>query len=547
MARRLTRGRCALVAAQRDRTPQLINMYGITETTVHVTYRELSRAERRVGAGAASSEADTGYDGLPPRSHGQPVPIGRGGRDLRRRSRRGARISEPPRADGRAVPCPTFSVAGPRARMYKTGDLGQWRPMATIEYLGRNDEQVKIRGFRIELGEIEAQLMRHGAVKDAVVLAREDDPGKKRLVGYVIAKDGSCGAERREPAEHLTGVLPEYMVPGAYVAVAAFPLTTNGKLDRRALPAPDQAAYTRRAYEPPRGKVAGGSSLGSGKTRSRWRGSGAGTTSLPWGGHSLLAVSLIERMRRRGQRGRICAPSSRTPTLAELAEAVVAGRVSDLRRRRRAGSSQPARAITPEMLPLISPGHSWQIDQIVAAVPGGASNVQDLYPLAPLQQGILLHHLIAGGGRSVPVVSSLLRPTEQATAAGLPQRSAGGDRPARHLRTGIAWQGLPEPVQVVWRSAPLAVRAVTLHSHDGAGELWQRFDPRRHRLDVRRAPLVEAIEAYDAPRDRWLLLLLFHHLAIDHTSLGIRSSRRFTRIWRAGSWSCRRPYRSGFL
>src|SRR5262249_12658157 len=132
----------------------------------------------------------------------------------------------------------------PNARMYKTGDLGKWRPDGTLEDLGRNDAQVKIRGFRIELGEIEAQLVREAEVKEAVVLAREDEPGEKRLVGYVIAKEGAAVPSAETLREHLKGVLPEYMVPSAFVVLEAFPLTPNGKLDRRALPAPDLSSYT---------------------------------------------------------------------------------------------------------------------------------------------------------------------------------------------------------------------------------------------------------------------------------------------------------------
>src|SRR5581483_1254719 len=140
------------------------------------------------------------------------------------------------------------------ARMYKTGDLGRWRADGTIEYLGRNDHQVKIRGFRIELGEIEAQLSRHAQVKEAVVIAREDVPGEKRLVAYLTAREGFHAAAE-ELREHLKAVLPEYMVPSAFVKLESLPLTPNGKLDRRALPAPELGSYVSRRYEAPQGEV----------------------------------------------------------------------------------------------------------------------------------------------------------------------------------------------------------------------------------------------------------------------------------------------------
>jgi acyl-coenzyme A synthetase/AMP-(fatty) acid ligase len=138
-----------------------------------------------------------------------------------------------------------------QARLYKTGDLGRWRADGTLEYLGRNDDQVKIRGYRIEPGEIEAQLARHEQVSEAVVVAREDVPGEKRLVAYVTGSDPSVEGLRA----YLKAALPEHMVPSAFVILQSLPLTPSGKLNRRALPKPALHAYANRMYQAPQGAV----------------------------------------------------------------------------------------------------------------------------------------------------------------------------------------------------------------------------------------------------------------------------------------------------
>ena len=179
-------------------------------------------------------------------------------------------------------------------RLYKTGDLARYLADGTIEFLGRNDFQVKIRGFRIELGEIEARLSQQPGVGEAVVVAREDETGEKRLVAYYTARD-----DDKVTADSLrTGlllVLPAYMVPAAYVEVEVMPLTPNGKLDRRALPAPDGSAYVRGVYEPPQGVLEESLAQIWCEVLKVER-VGRHDNFFELGGHSLLAVRLLSRV-----------------------------------------------------------------------------------------------------------------------------------------------------------------------------------------------------------------------------------------------------------
>jgi amino acid adenylation domain-containing protein len=149
--------------------------------------------------------------------------------------------------------CDPFSD-DPAARMYSTGDLGRWRADGTLEYLGRSDAQVKIRGYRVELGEIEALLARHPGVREVAVVARQDPSGGRRLVAYVTRRDGASSSIDELHA-HVRAALPEYMLPSGFVFLERMPTTPSGKLDRRALPAPDQDAYLSRSYEPPQGDL----------------------------------------------------------------------------------------------------------------------------------------------------------------------------------------------------------------------------------------------------------------------------------------------------
>ncbi|MFN5522952.1 non-ribosomal peptide synthetase, partial [Bradyrhizobium sp.] len=267
----------------------LVNNYGPTETTVVATSGLLDPAGEVLHIGRPI--ANTRIYILD--EHGEPVPIGVAG-ELYIGGAGVARgyLNRPELTAERFVEDRFSGEAG--ARLYRTGDLGRWLGDGTIAYLGRNDFQVKIRGFRIELGEIEARLSEHAGVRDVAVIAREDGPGDKRLVAYYVS-DAAIVAE--ELRGHLAARLPDYMVPPAYVHLERLPLTPNGKLDRKALPAPEGAAFAVQAYEPPQGKIEEELAriweelLGVERV-------GRHDNFFALGGHSLLVVSLAERIDR---------------------------------------------------------------------------------------------------------------------------------------------------------------------------------------------------------------------------------------------------------
>jgi amino acid adenylation domain-containing protein/non-ribosomal peptide synthase protein (TIGR01720 family) len=216
----------------------LVNMYGITETTVHVTYRALSEADALGGRGSEIGRplADLQVHLLDGRL--EPVPVGVvgeifvGGGGVARGYR-----NRPDLTAERFLPDP---FGPPGSRLYRSGDLARRLPDGSLEYLGRADQQVKVRGFRIEPGEIEAALVRQPGVREALVLALPGPTGDLRLVAYVATADGTGNVTAWR--QSLGAVLPDYMVPAAFVVLDGFPLTHHGKIDRKALPAPETAA-----------------------------------------------------------------------------------------------------------------------------------------------------------------------------------------------------------------------------------------------------------------------------------------------------------------
>ena len=273
-----------------DRVPQLVNMYGITETTVHVTYRPITIADTEshssvIGCAIPDLEMYLLDEHLQPVQKGTLGEIYVAGAGLAR-----GYLNRRELTQERFIPNPTpFDKGGRGDRLYKTGDLGRYSDGDEIEYLGRIDSQVKIRGFRIELGEIEAVLARHPKVRQNVVIVREDTPGNKRLVAYVVSKP-ELNLTIEELRTALKQQLPDYMIPSSFVLLEEFPLTSNGKVDRRALPRPE--LVLEQEIIAPRNET-------EEKLAKIWQDVlGIDTVSVTadffdLGGHSLLAVSLL--------------------------------------------------------------------------------------------------------------------------------------------------------------------------------------------------------------------------------------------------------------
>ncbi len=220
-------------------SPTLVNMYGITETTVHVTYLALDESDAMaskgslIGAGLPDLRVYVLDDTLQPVPAGVVGEIYVAGAGLSR-----GYLNRRPLTAQRFVADP---FGAPGTRMYRSGDLGRWHRDGRLEHLGRGDQQVQLRGFRIELGEVETALARHGAIAAVAVIAREDRPGDLRLVAYVVPAGGAV-LDTAELRRFAAGALPDYMLPAAVVTLDALPLTQNGKLDRRALPSPELSA-----------------------------------------------------------------------------------------------------------------------------------------------------------------------------------------------------------------------------------------------------------------------------------------------------------------
>ncbi len=465
----------------RLRPVELHNLYGPTEAAVDVTFHACNPGENGPTVPIGRPVANAGIHLLD--RDLQPVPIGVAGElHIAGVALGRGYLGRPGLTAERFVPDPF--AAHPGDRLYRTGDLARRRPDGEVEYLGRVDHQVKIRGVRIELGEIEALLARHPGVREAVVLAREDQPGEPRLAAYVVPRGE--GAAPEDLRRFLGAHLPEAMIPASVTFLEALRLLPNGKVDRKALPAPERAAPA--GFQAPRTPVEE-MLAGIFCELLRVERVGAEDGFFELGGHSLLAMQLVSRIRGAFDVEVPVRVVFDAPAVRDLADRV----------------EQAMRAAEGGLLPAIAP-----------QVRGGEA------PLSFAQQRLwFLDQLDAGSAAyNLPLVLRLEGALDAAALAASFQEIA-----RRHdtLRTTFILAG-GEVVQSIAPQGPFPLPAVDL---SGLAGPRRGFEARRlvreelrRPFDLWRGPLLRAALLALAAEDH-LVLLNMHHISSDGWSMGV--------------------------
>ncbi|CAL9327166.1 non-ribosomal peptide synthetase [Streptomyces sp. SudanB182_2057] len=491
---------------------RMVNVYGVTEAAVASTTSPLVVGEPAVIGSPIDNVRvyvlDSGLEPLPPQAPGQLFIAGDG---LAR-----GYLGRPGLTAERFLPCP---YGPPGSRMYATGDLVRWRHDGRLEFQGRVDDQVKVRGFRIEPGEIEATLTGHPAVRGAVVVVRDDQPGRTQLVAYVQPH----ADVRTTPVQlrrFLTHSLPDHMVPAAVVLLDEIPLTPNGKVDRRALTAP--VAAPAGADEPPAGSREAAlcalfaDILGVARV-------GLHDSFFDLGGDSIAVVPLVSRALAKGIEFS-ARDVFRHPTVAELAP--VTGAVTT----GTGGFASAAVPLTAEHL---------------EALRGAYPTMSEVLPLAPLQEGFLFHSRLAGPSGDA-YTSQMTFDLDGALRASKLLEAA-GELLRRHpnLRVAFVYDDLPEPVQVVcadltvpWAETDLSGLPEDAREQEArrlaAAERDRGFDPAV-------APLLRLmlLRLSDASHR---LVLTAHHILWDGWSTSLLLRELFT-LYAGGSLPPVVPYR----
>ena len=463
----------------------ILNHYGPTETTVGSLTLRLNEYDRKhspaasipIGRPIANTQVYILDSNL------QPVPVGVVGElYIAGAGVTAGYLNQAERTAERFVPNPF--VSDTNAKMYRSGDLARWGADGNVEFLGRGDDQVKIRGFRIELGEIEAVLTQHASVKQAVVLAKADERGEKRLLAYVVAN--------REPATssddlraYLKQQLPDYMVPTAVVLLAKLPLTANGKIDRQALPAPEAVAS--KEYVAPRTPT---EEVVAGIWAEVLRLERVSTQDnfFDLGGHSLLATQVVSRVRRTLNIDLPLRTLFESPTVAKIAEQI------EKARRGRDGLVPPiTRVSRDQAIPLsFAQQRLWVLDQI-----------EPNSPLYNIPRTLRMQGRLNVGALQQALNEIVRRHDSQRTAFA--------------VRDG-------NPVQVI---APTLTLSLPVSDLTHLPEAERESEARRLAaqeavtpFNLSTGPLVRAALLQLAPEDH-ILLLTMHHIVSDAWSAGV--------------------------
>jgi amino acid adenylation domain-containing protein len=481
-------------------------MYGITETTVHVTYRRVTAADVEQASGSLVGGALPDLELFVLDARLRMVPVGVpgeiyvGGAGLAR-----GYLHRPALTAERFVPHPFSAEAG--ARLYKTGDRARYLSNGDLEYLGRVDQQVKVRGFRIELGEIEAALAQHDAVCEALVLPEEGEAGGHRLVAYLVCQAGRIPTTS-ELRAHLRKKLPEHMIPAAFVTLDSFPLTAHGKVDRRALAALEvHAADGGRPYAPPR--------TGVEETLCdiwaevlRAERVGIHDNFFDLGGDSILTLQVLVKAREAGLDLTV-QQLFQHQTICELAQGL------------RPSDEAPATVVRTQPFGLVGAEDR----------PRLPADVVDAYPLTSLQTGMLFHsELNLDSAVYHDIFSFHLRTPLDIDALRAALRQLADRHPV--LRTSFNLSDFGEPLQLVHRAAdvPLEDEDLRRLSHAEQEEAlagWMAAE-KRYRFDWRKAPLLR-LHVHRRTEESFQLSLSFHHAILDGWSVAALLTELFQR------------------
>jgi amino acid adenylation domain-containing protein len=459
------------------------NAYGPTETTVWATAARCEDGGHKppIGRPIANTQVYVLDAGMEPSPVGAAGELYIGGDGLAR-----GYLNRPGLTAERFVPDSFGPVPG--SRLYRTGDLVRFLPDGELEFLGRVDHQVKVRGYRVELGEIEAVISQHAAVRECVVVAREDEPGDKRLVAYVVAESGR-GLDVAELRAHVRGQLPDYMVPASFVVLEELPLSPSGKVDRAALPAPEATSTeSRRDYVGPRTPVeevlcgVWGEVLGVEQV-------GVEEDFFELGGHSLLATQVISRVREGFKVEIALRELFKQPTVRGLAASIEAA----MREGHEVNSPPVLPTGRENPLPLsFAQQRLWFVDQLMPDS-----------PFYNIPAAIRLNGLLD--------IDAFKRSIEELV------------RRHETLRTTFSERdGLP--VQIISDPSSLALRVTDLSHlpHDEREAEARRLTDAEaaESFDLRRGPLLR-VKLLRLSEDEHILLLTMHHIVSDGWSMGV--------------------------